>query len=177
MHANDLRELMDSALDRDTVPQPLQALLDGEPEVAREWHAQQHVHRLLQGDPLVDPPMDFALRVMGRLEGELRRAPRWQVHLQRIGLVVAGTLIMLWSTATLSQHWQLEDVGPMSLSLLEASARGFFAMAGAWFETSAHPATSLLLYGGMVVLLAGAWFGVLVLPRAMARSVGREDAP
>jgi hypothetical protein len=174
MHANDVRELMDSALDGGELSTSLKELLGESPELAAEWERQQRVHHLLAADPLVDPPMDFALRVMGRLEGELRRAPRWQRHLQQIALILAGTLTLTWSAVTLSRHWQLTDVGPTLWALMDATARGTLAMGGAWLSASTASAWGWLVYGALAIMLAAAWFGVLVLPRSMTRQAGSE---
>ncbi len=174
MHATDIRDLMDSALEEGAIPRALRELVDDSAELAEEWERQRVVHHMLRTDPLVEPPMDFSMRVMGRLEAEERRAPMWRAHLLRIAAMLVGTGAVAWSSVGLSRHWQLADLGPTLWTLTRATAFGLLAMGDAMLQAASGSSVGWLLSGALALTIAAAWFGVLVLPRSTNALQERE---
>ena len=169
MSCTDSRRLMDRLLDEPETDGRLMAELNthlaGCRDCEQEWAELSSVELLLASQSMLEPPQNFASRVVARIDNEARLVPPWRRSLLHIAMIVAGTGSLATSAALLvggfgqtlgasSGAKVALDIGSGAISILGALAGIVAASQHIW-----------LVYAAMSVVLALAWFAALVLPR------------
>jgi len=145
----------------------LHAHLAACPACGGEWEIQAMVDRWFGARPLDEAPEGFVDAVLARLEHEILRIPAWQRSLMQIGVIASGVIAAASTAAVVVHGAQSLVYAPLMIAWLEAVIDGLRAASSVVLGGTARDVAWLWLSLILAAALAVAWFGILVVPRAI----------